>query len=56
MIAHASTLQQIENESPVSFTDILPTIVRALQFEFRKLDEERREDAIHEAVANCFVA
>ena len=56
MIAHASTLQQIENETPVSFTEILPTILRALQFEFRKLDEERREDAIHEAVANCYVA
>ena len=56
MIAHASTLKQIENETPVSFTEILPTILRALRFEFRKLDEEKREDAIHEAVANCFVA
>jgi len=56
MIAHASTLKQVENESPVSFTEILPAIVKALRFEFRKLDDEKREDAIHEAVANCFVA
>ena len=56
MIAHVSTLKQTENEAPVSFAEILPAIVRALQFEFRKLDDERREDAIHEAVANCFVA
>lgn len=56
MIAHVSTLKQIENDSPVSFTEILPAILKALQFEFRKLDEERREDAIHEAVANCYVA
>lgn len=38
------------------FLTLLPKILRQLQYEFRKLDEERREEFVQEALANCFLA
>ena len=35
---------------------MLPTILYNLNFEFKKLDDERKEEAFQEAVANCYVA
>ena len=56
MIAHASQIAPATIDWNQVFTDMLPAIVTALRFEFRKLDGERQEDAIQEAIANCFVA
>ena len=38
------------------FLKMLPTLLTNLRFEFRRLDDERREEAIAEAVANAYVA
>lgn len=56
MIAHAPRLPKPETDWNAVFTGMLPVILESLRGEFRKLDEERRDDAIHEAVANCYVA
>ena len=56
MIAHCLKIHRPSEDSNAVFTQMLPTILYNLRFEFRKLDEERREEAIQEGVANCFVA
>ena len=58
MIAFARPLP-VEDSTPSwhrHFLSMVPTIRRNVRFAFRKLDEEAKEDAVVEAVANAFVA
>lgn len=50
--------QQVPAQIDVNalFLTLLPKILRHLQYEFRKLDEERQEEFVQEALANCFLA
>lgn len=56
MTAHVSQVQPPPTDWNEVFVEMLPSILHTLRFEFRKLDDERREDATNEAIANCFVA
>ena len=56
MIAHASQIRESKTDWNSVFEKMLPTILYNLKFEFKKLDDERKEEATQEAVANCFVA
>jgi hypothetical protein len=56
MVCQISTPPQATADWNAVFTKMLPTILYNLRFEFRKLDDERREEAIAESVANAFTA